>query len=272
MRASFLLFRLAMACVATLGASVSHAAPADYLKSQLAATPEAGKFIAEFAAPDTLTGVVIEMPNKQKMISYLTPSGRYLISGVVIDLQENVNLTQQYAQQYGGKPPPKPQVYTAEAVYLLGKTGRISFGNKESTSYIAILFDPTTPQGHKLMLFVMNEASRYVNTAVYKNSRFDFIPYGKIAAGLLKGSNEDRLKNLLAYAQGKPLPTPDKESEIWAKTNTEIATHLKAKPPLMVMSMPGMKEARAVSFDGADMKDRLPTELGMMIGIVQGER
>jgi thiol:disulfide interchange protein DsbG len=259
---------LLFASITALCLSTAHADPADYLKSQLAATPSAGKFIREFPGPDTLTGVVIELPGGQKMISYLTPSGRYLISGVVIDLDKNVNLTQQYAAQYGGKQPPKPQVYTAQAVYQLGKAGRISFGNPDSQSYIAILFDPTTPLGKKLMFFLMNEASKYVNTVFYKTSRFDFIPYGKDSAALLQGSNAQRLKNLLAYAQGKPLAAPDQQALQWAKTNTEIADHLKAKPPLMVVDIPGMKEAKAISFDGANTN--LPAELAQMIGMVQG--
>jgi len=251
----------------SLGLSaVAHADPADYLKSQLEANPAAGKFIKEFPAVDTLTGVVIQVPNGQKMVGYLTPSGRYLISGVVIDLEKNNNLTQQYAAQYGGKPPEQPAVYDAQAVYELGKTSRISLGNENSPNYIAVMFDPTTEIGRKLMFLMMNQVSRFVNTAIFEQAHFDFIPYGKAAPALLKGSNKERLKNLLEYAQGKPLPAPDKAALDWAKRNDDVAKSLKAKPPLMVVNVPGQKEAKAVSFVGA--KNDPDSALALFLGMV----
>lgn len=259
-----------LAAMVAAFAGAAYADPADYLKSQLAATPNAGKFVREFNAPDTLTGVVIELPGGQKMVSYLTPSGRYLISGVVIDLKTNVNLTQQYAAQFGGKPPPRPSVYSAQAVYQVGRMAKIELGNADSTSYIAVIFDPATKLGRQLMFGMMNAVSQYVKTPIFSAARFEFIPYGPDAAELLKGSNEQRLRNMLAYARGEKLPAPDAAAQQWAKTNTDIATHLKAKPPLMVLDIPSMKKARAVSFDGAQTP--IDPQLAEMIGMIQGGR
>lgn len=263
-------FVVAAWAATALGLSATaHADPADYLKSQLRATPEAGKFIREFPAPDTLTGVVIELPGGQKMVGYVTPSGRYLISGVVIDLQSNTNLTQTYAAKYGGKPPPQPSVHTAEAVYEIGKMATIGLGNPQASNFIAVLFDPTTPLGKDLMFSMMNSVSHYVKTPIMNTAKFEFIPYGPMAAQLLKGSNEQRLKNLLAYAQGKKLPEADASSTQWANTNTRIATHMKAKPPIMVLNMPGEKKAQVVSFEGANTP--VAPQLMQMIGMISGE-
>ena len=202
------------------------------------------------------------------MISYLTPSGRYLISGVVIDLKTNANLTQKYASEFGGKPPPKPSVYSAQTVYQVGRMAKIELGNPDATSYIAVIFDPSTPLGKKLMFGMMNAVAHYAKTPIFNTARFDFIPYGPNAAALLKGSNEQRLKNLLAYARGEKLPPPDKNSQTWAETNTDIATHLKAKPPLMVLDIPSAKKAKAISFDGADTP--INPQVAEMIGMIQG--
>lgn len=246
--------------------ATAQADPADYLKSQLAAHPQAGSVIDEFAGPDSLTGIVIKLPNGRQMVGYLTPSGRYLISGVVIDLQTNRNLTQVYAAQYGGKPPPQPAVYSAQAVYALGKAARITVGNPEATDYISVFFDPTTETGRKLMFLMMNQVARFVNTGVYREAHFDFIPYGAAAPELLKGSNRQRLKNLLAYAQGKPLPAPDPEATRWAQTNDRIAQGLKAPPPLMILSVPQLKEVKAVSFKGA--RNDPDATFGMYLGLI----
>lgn len=239
------------------------------LRSELAKTPAAGKFIQSFAGPDGLTVAILEVPNGQKMLVYLTPDGRYMISGAVIDLLSNDNLTAAYAQKYIGTVKPVAPVTSSAALVQASKMSRVVFGNPQAPSYLQVVFDPATPQGRRLMLTTMNAAAKIAGTYLYSKMHIDFIPYGRQAAGILSGNNQTRLHNLLLDAEGKSLPPATKLAQNQALRNTELAQQLGIKPPAMISYLPGMKEAKAVSFEGADKQD-LPADVQALINLTGG--
>lgn len=227
-------------------ASVSTA----FLREGLAKTPEAGRFVKEFDGPGGLTGVVIELPDKQKMLGFVTPDGRYLISGAVFDLTNNTNLTAVYAREQIG-PTAIPDVEASgKTAYALGEMHSIVFGNVNAENKIAVVFDPTTRAGKELLLATMDAAAKTVNTAMSQAMQVQFYPIGPDAAKLLMGSNVQRLKNMLAYVKGERLAEPDNNAKTFAARNDEVAKRLEVRPPLMLVMLPGMKMARAVHVEG----------------------
>ena len=253
--------------------AVVHVAWADdatsLLRSELAKTPQAGKFIRSFQGPDGLTVAILEVPNGQKMLVYLTPDGRYMVSGAVIDLLSNENLTASYAQKYIGTVKPAGQVISGAALAQASKMSRVVFGNPQAPSYLQVVFDPATNQGRKLMITAMNAASKIVGTSLYSSIHIDFIPYGPKSAQILTGDNQARLHNLLLSAEGKSLPAASRLARNQALRNTELAQALGIKPPAMVSFLPGMKEAKAISFADASAQD-LPAEVQALIHLTGG--
>lgn len=221
-----------------------------FLREGLRKTPEAGRFVKEFPGPGGLTGVVIELPDKQKMLGYLTPDGRYLIAGALFDLTNNSNLTAVYAREQIGESAVPDVEASGKTAYALGEMQAIVFGNPNAENKISVVFDPTTRPGRELMLATMDAAAKTVNTALSQSMQIQFYPIGSDAAKLLMGSNTQRLKNMLAYVKGESLAVPDDNAKAFARRNDAVAKRLPVQPPLMLVLLPGMKMARAVHVEG----------------------
>jgi thiol:disulfide interchange protein DsbG len=258
----------AVLLVAARPALADSGSPTEMLRAQLTKTPAAGKYVTEFKGPGGLTGVILELPNKQRMLVYMTPDGRYMISGVVFDLMNNANLTAQYAHEYLGSPKQPSEVVAGAALYRTRAMTSVVFGNPKATSYMVVVFDPATPEGRKVMFETMNEAAKIVHTPLFAHMHIDFIPVGPDAAQILDGNTQQRLNNLLAYAEHKPLPAPTKNAQSLAAANTAQAKTLGVELPAMIAFLPGMKSAKAVSF--AHATGALPSEVQAMINMTGG--
>jgi thiol:disulfide interchange protein DsbG len=249
-----------MACVACL----AHASPLAVLKSELAKNPQAGKVVKSFPAQGGLTGVVLEVPNGQKMIAYVTPDGRYLIAGAVIDLANGANLTAQAAaKEIGAEAFPNPE-QNAQVMYALGRMQGITFGNPQSASYLAVVVDPTTPKGKAVLLETMQQAVNMKTQGLDQTQQIRFYIYGSTAPGLLAGSNVQQLHNLLTYVEGKPLPSPTASSKVFAQRNDQTVAALPVKAPLLVVFDPTSQFTRVLSLDKTPLAPGLVQSLDQL--------
>jgi thiol:disulfide interchange protein DsbG len=248
-------------------ASCAQAGVTSVLRDELAKQPGLGKVVREFPAPGGLTGIVLEVQGGAKMIAYLTPDGRYLISGAVIDLMDNANLTQQAAIRYIGKeavPNPKD---SAKVALQVTQMQSIVFGNAQAADSIAIVFNPSTKEGRELMMSMMASASKMAESALQTQMAVRFYPYGPLAPQLLAGSNIDRLHNLLALFQGKPLPASTSSTVLFGQRNDHVADGLAIKPPLMLVDMPQKQLVRAVHIGAAAL---VSPEISALMSLQQG--
>jgi hypothetical protein len=255
---------LAGAAVAALSFAAAHADPLSVLRSELAKNPEAGSLVKSFPAASGLTGVVLKTKTGQPMIAYVTPDGRYLIAGAVIDLSNGENITARDAtKEIGQAAVPSPE-QGQQAVYALGKMQGIIFGNPSSSAYLAVVFDPSTAKGRDLLLMTMNQAVQMHNTGMDATQQIRFYPYGPKAAQLLSGSNVQQLRNLLDFVQGKGLPQATAAAQTFAKRNSEIAAKMPVHPPSMIVFDPQSQFARAISLEKSDPSPTLVQQLNAM--------
>lgn len=244
--------------LATMGMSAALASdPLAVLRSELAKNPQAGKIIKSFPAQGGLTGIVLGTPGGQPVIAYLTPDGRYLIAGAVIDLANGANLTAQAAIKEIGKTAIPNERENAQTIYTLGKMQGIVFGNPASTAYLAVVVDPSTPKGRMILLESMNQAVQLHNTGQDQTSQMRFYIYGPMAPAILSGSNVQQLRNLLNFAEGKALPAPTQTSKSFASRNNAAAAEMAVKPPSMIVFDPNSQFTRAISLEKSDLSPGL---------------
>jgi len=240
--------------------------PLAVLRSELAKNPAAGKIVKSFPAQGGLTGVVLDTPQNGKAIAYVTPDGRYLIAGAIIDLANGQNLTAQAALKEIGKIDiPSPED-SAQTIYALGKMQGIVFGNAASTSYLAVVVNPATAKGRAILLETMNQAAQLHDTGQDRTLQIRFYIYGPQAPAILAGSNVQQLRNLLNFAEGKPLPAPTEASKTFAKRNDEAAAEMKVKPPSLIVFDPNTQFTRAISLEKAEFSP------GLFQGLAQLQR
>jgi hypothetical protein len=260
-------FHHAVLAAALMGAGIVTAFAGDplaVLRSELAKNPQAGKLVKSFPAEGGLTGVVLDTPGGQPMIAYVTPDGRYLVAGAIIDLANGNNLTAQAAIKEIGKTAiPNPEE-NAQTIYALGKMQGILFGNPQASSYLAVVVDPSTPKGKMILLESMNQAVALHNSGQDKVLQMRFYPYGPLAPKLLAGSNAQQLRNLLEFAEGKPLPTPTETAKTFASRNDAAAKEMQVKPPSMIVFDPNSQFTRAISLQKTGMSPGLVQSLAAL--------
>lgn len=238
--------------------------PTTVLRDELRKTPGSGTLVKTFQGRGGLTGVVMKTPTGEPMIAYVTPNGRYIISGAVIDLATGENITAQDAvREIGASAIPNPE-QNQKTVYELGRMQGIMFGNARAQAYMAVVFDPSTDKGRLVMMQAMQEAGALHSSGQDATMQIRFYPYGPIAARLLVGSNVQRLHNLLTFVSGKPLPAADANSTLFEQRNTASTEVMPAKSPLMVVFDPTSQFARVVSFAGGNVSPAVVHSLGAL--------
>ena len=239
-----------------LPALQAHADPVAYLRAQLAKTPDAGKIVKTFSGPEGLTGVVLVVRNGQKMVAYVTPSGRYLISGAVIDMMTGQNVTLMEANKYIGQDALPNKQKSEATIYKMGQMQSATFGNPQAHAYIGVVFDPSTDAGKRVLISAMDMAVKLHQNHDERLLQIRFFPYGPMAPTLLTGSNVDRLRNILKLATGKPLPTPTASAKTFGERNTAVASSLPLKPPILIVYDQTSHFARAVSLGNGQMSQQ----------------
>lgn len=250
-----------IACLMTAALAVfsctAHAGPLSVLKDELAKNPAAGKLIKSFPAQGGLTGVVLQTPQGQKMIAYVTPDGRYMIAGAVIDLANGQNLTALAAEKEIGKTALPDAQDTSQVMYQMGRMQGITFGNPASRAYMAVVVDPTTPKGRAILLESMQQAVNMHNQGTDQTQQIRFYVYGPLAAKLLTGSNVQQLRNLLSFAEGKPLPDPTESAKAFAKRNDAAVKEMKIPAPLLAVFDPDSQFTRVIGLNRSDLSPGL---------------
>jgi thiol:disulfide interchange protein DsbG len=207
---------------------------------------KAGHVEKSFAGPDGLTGVVLKTAQGNTMIGYVTPDGRYLVSGLVVDLMTGKNLTANYSQRYIGKVAMPSMLDSQQAAMMTGKMQGAVFGSPTSPDYIGLIYDPSTQAGREAMSVVMTEAAQLVKGQIAQSMSFRFYPTGPVAPQLLAGSNQDRLRSMLAFTQGKGLPAATSSTRLFAQRNDAALAGMPVKPPVLLIVLPQKHIVRAL--------------------------
>ncbi len=205
--------------------------------ARVLASHHAGKIIRTFPGPDGLTGVVMTY-NGSKAIAYLTPDGKYLISGLVLDLSTGSNVTAGYGVKYIGKINLVKGAAAAKIAYQCANLSGITVGNIAAANVMIAVFDPSTPNGFKVMAAMMGEAGQMVKKGTMRVMSLRMIPYGPLAPAILSASNAGREQRLLAVLKKQSPGIVTNMGTRFAQRNQTVLGNIPMKPPFLVIMFP----------------------------------
>jgi hypothetical protein len=238
-------------------ASPAIAAPTALLAHVLAAH-HAGKIIKTFPGPAGLTGVVMDY-NGSKAIAYLTPDGKYLISGLVANLDNGHNMTNEYGLKYIGKMDILKGPAASRIAFQCASLSGITVGNHAAKNYMIAVFNPSSPLGYKVMGAMMGEAGQMQKKGALNVMALKLVPIGPLAPSILSAGNrgrEDRLLNVLHHQSAGA--TISLGSRFAARNNT-VLSQIPMKPPFLV-----------IYFPQANMEAAIPIHNLMRVGSAVG--
>lgn len=225
-----------LCCTSLCLLSQADAAPLGLLQRVLS-SHNAGKIIKTFPGPDGLTGVVMDY-NGSKAIAYLTPDGKYLISGLVANLTNGRNLTNTYGAKYIGKLPiVKGQAATKIAFQCASLSG-ITVGNPNAKNYMIAVFNPSTPLGYKVMGAMMGEAGNMEKRGALNVMALKLVPVGPLAPAILSASNAGREQRLLLALDHKGLGATTSMGSRFAARNETVLQQIPMHLPFLILYFP----------------------------------
>lgn len=214
------------------------------LLDHVLAKSHAGKVVQTFPGPDGLTGIVLDS-HGSKAIAYLTPDGRYLISGLVADLTTGANMTNNYGVKYIGKIDLVKGEAATKIAFQCASLSGVTVGPANAKNYMIAVFDPTTPEGHKIMAAMMGEAGQMAQKGALNVLALKLVPIGSEAPSFLSASNTGREELMNTMLANKPLPGATSIGVNLANRNDTVLSQIPMKPPFLVIYMPqaGMEAA-----------------------------
>jgi thiol:disulfide interchange protein DsbG len=205
----------------------------------LAQTPGI-KLLRTFPGPGGLTGMLMSVRGK-KMVAYLTPGGRYMIEGVVMNIATGQNVTAADAAQYAGSGViPMAQDRITKLLSEIETMAGIST-DKNASNAVYLVFDPSTQNGQRAFrkMWSASLSSR-------QNITYDFVPFGSPIAGwLLSGTHADQMNHLREY-DASPSSPPlaggvTEAGNRLASANSLTAARLAVRPPLLGLVLPSLR-------------------------------
>lgn len=212
------------------------AAPTGILAHVLA-SHHAGKILKTFPGPDGLTGVVMDY-NGSKAIAYLTPNGKYLISGLVANLENGQNLTDQYGNKYIGKLPIVHGQAAEKIAFQCASLSGITVGNPKAPNEMIAVFNPSTKFGYRVMGAMMGEAGGMQKKGAFRVMSLDLVPIGPLAPAILSADNQGRQERLLHVLKHQSIGTTTTLGANMAKRNDTVLSQIAMKPPFLVLYFP----------------------------------
>ena len=217
-------------------ATQAFAAPTGILAHVLAAH-HAGKILRTFPGPDGLTGIVMEY-NGSKAIAYLTPNGKYLISGLVANLETGANVTAGYGIKYIGKINLVKGPAASKIAFQCASLSGITVGNKGAANVMIAVFNPSTPMGHKVMAVMMGEAGQMAKKGTLHVMALRLVPYGSLAPAILSAGNAGREQRLASVLKHKSPGYVTTMGTRFAQRNNVVLGNIPMKPPFLVIYFP----------------------------------
>ncbi len=207
-----------------------------------------GRVIKTFPGPGGLTGVVIDRDG-DKAIIYLTPDGRYMISGIVADLSNGKNITSIDGEKYVGNLGIVHGARAAQIAFQCANLSGVTVGPKGANNEIIGVFDPTTPQGKKIMAAMMGETGNLAHQGKLNILDIKMVVLGTNAPGFLSVPNQDRARLMPALLKGSPMPAPSPIGQGLANRNETVLKGIPLKPPFLVLYLPQAHVEAAMSTD-----------------------
>ncbi|WP_241160300.1 hypothetical protein RU820_05190 [Acidithiobacillus ferrooxidans] len=205
--------------------------------ARVLASHHAGKIISTFPGPDGLTGVVMTY-NGSKAIAYLTPNGKYLISGLVLNLATGMNVTAGYGVKYIGKVNLVKGAAAAKIAYQCANLSGIVVGNKAAANVMIAVFNPSTPNGRQVMTAMMGEAGQMAKKGTLKVLALRMVPYGPLAPAILSAGNAGREQRLMAVLKNQSPGYVTDMGTRFAQRNQVVLGNIPMKPPFLVILFP----------------------------------
>jgi thiol:disulfide interchange protein DsbG len=212
------------------------AAPTGLLAHVLA-SHHAGKIIRTFPGPGGLTGIVMEY-NGSKAIAYLTPDGKYLISGLVANLENGHNMTNGYGLKYIGKVDILKGPAASRIAFQCASLSGITVGNKTAKNYMIAVFNPSTPMGYKVMAAMMGEAGQMQKKGALNVMALKLVPIGPLAPAILSAGNRGREDRLLNVLHHQPAGATISLGSRFAARNNTVLSQIPMKTPFLVIYFP----------------------------------
>lgn len=235
---------LVAATVGIASISPALAAPTGILAHVLA-SHHAGKILKTFPGPDGLTGVVMDY-NGSKAIAYLTPNGKYLISGLVANLENGQNLTGEYGNKYIGKLPIVRGQAAEKIAFQCASLSGITVGNPQAPNEMIAVFNPSTKFGYRVMGAMMGEAGSMQKKNAFRVMSLRLVPIGPMAPALLSADNQGREDRLLNALNHHPIGATTSLGANFAQRNNTVLQQIAMKPPFLVLYFPQANMTAAI--------------------------
>ncbi len=198
-----------------------------------------GRIKKVFSAPHGYTGVVMELRGK-KGLGFITPDGKYFVSGLVENLRTGQNLTLKYGNKYiGSTTGVVVGIKANEIAQMAAKLPAGTIGNKYSENQLDLVFNPAKPAGKHAFFSMVLAAKHFIAKGTMKYMSISFIPYGKYAPWVLSASNVgriDRLGDILKHQF--PGATTTFGATAAGKVERMLPSLKVVKPPFLIINMP----------------------------------
>jgi thiol:disulfide interchange protein DsbG len=199
----------------------------------------AGRIKKVFSAPHGYTGVVMGLRGK-KGLGFITPDGKYFVSGLVENLRTGENLTLTYGNKYiGSTSGVVVGIKANEIAQMAGKLPAGTIGNKYSENQMYLVFNPATTAGKHALFSMMLAAKHFIAKGTMKYMSISLIPYGKYAPWVLSASNVGRIDRLGDILQHRfPGATTTLGATDAGIVERMLPTVKVVKPPFLIINMP----------------------------------
>ncbi|MBU2765019.1 hypothetical protein HAP94_02125 [Acidithiobacillus ferrivorans] len=176
----------------------------------------------------------------RKALGFLTPDGKYFISGLVENLQTGQNITQMYGNKYiGSTSGIVVGIKANEVAQMAAKLPAATVGLASSINQLDVVFDPATKPGQQALVAMLHVARHFIKKGTMKYMDIHFIPYGKYAPWILSASNVGRIDRLGDTVKhqfpGATTTFGTNDAGIVARMLPSIKV---VKPPFLIVNMP----------------------------------
>lgn len=203
----------------------------------LLSTSHMGQITKVFSGPDGMTGVVLEDGMKHT-IAYLTPNGKYVFFGMMLNLATHQNAT----VQEGAKLIKQHHIivgYPAvNAIALSMRLHAISYGNVKSGNVIITIFNTSNPKSLNAVADMIEQAHKVLSGTMASKMGFRFIPDGPSAGWMLTGNQAQRQSRLIDYLHHTFPGTASTKGRNLARFNANQFRNFPLPAPMVMLDLP----------------------------------
>jgi len=207
---------------------------------QIMTAEHAGSIVRTFKGPDDLTGVVMK-DGQKTAIGYISSNGKYFFLGLLMNLRNGIQYTQQDALKYLKSKGVIVGYRAAESIAVANSLPAVTYGPVKYKDDATLICDPSTSNCQTAILDMIHiwKNDTAGNQELRNDFAFRFIPLGPKASWILSApAGLPRQQRVQALFQNQ---YPGMVNNDGTQKANKIQNDLKdfpIAPPLVVMDMP----------------------------------